>query len=154
MRRVLWIAALAVAVMAGAAVAQGQKGSAKAPAEPQKQQSMQKMQTHDQAMRMEHMQATMKDCDQLMERVRETNRWMEKQNADAGYREMGRYMEEAGKQLHLMLVKMDQMSKDKVMQKDQDRLRDMDRLNDRLHTMVKEMDQAHKMLRQMAGGPA
>jgi hypothetical protein len=60
-------------------------------------------------------------------------------------------MEQAGERLQQMLRQMDRIHQTPDLLKDQDRVRDLDQLRDRLRDMQRDMDQAHDALRKMVG---
>jgi hypothetical protein len=93
----------------------------------------------------------MRTMDRLMERIRETNRWMAQQPPQEGFRAMGRQMEQAGDRLREMLREMDRLHQDPAVTGDRDRARETDRLRDRLHDMQRQMEQAHDALRKAIG---
>jgi hypothetical protein len=172
MKRAPWMLTVAALLLMAAAQAGAQKGTTQQGQQQQQrqaQQQQQQQQVHQQmqqqmhmtdaqqrehAMRMERIQATTKEAEQLRERVRQTNQLMKKQHLDGGYPEMAQMMERTGEQLHLMLVKLDGICQDPAVQRDQDRLREMDQLHDRLHTMVKEMERARSTLAKAVGSGA
>jgi len=97
--------------------------------------------------------AQMREMHQHMERLMlslaETNQWMEQHRAREQFRAMGQQMEQAGERLREMLRQMDRLHQDPELAGDRDRLRDMDRLRDRLRDMTRDLDQAHDALRKM-----
>lgn len=152
MKRALIIALAAATVFAG--VAQAQQRSESRQKEqvqraPQTQQAQRAQQGQQQ--RMERMQSSLRHMEGIQTRVREMNQRMERQGTEDGIRELGRHMEQTGEQVQLMLRRMDQLCQDPAMQRDQDRLRHMDRLHDRLRTMAREIEQAHFALARVAG---
>jgi hypothetical protein len=106
----------------------------------------------EQLTRMHRMQETMTQMDRLMAQVRDMNQWMTQQHACDACLQMGKDMEQAGTQLRTMLQRTDQLNKDPHIQGDQVRLRELDRLHERLRDMVQQMDQARESLRKLAGG--
>lgn len=99
------------------------------------------------------MQQTMQNMERVMTTVRETNRWMEQNRAQAGLVTMGRELEGAGDRLRLMLREMDRVCRDPEMELRQDRLRQMDRLHDRVQILIRELDQTRETLRDAAQMP-
>lgn len=117
------------------------------------QQQQQQLQLQVQAQNQERIRALQQQVDGLMLKLRETNRYMAQQRTHQQYEELGRQMEQATERVRDMLRQMDQINKDGTLLADQDRLRDFDRLRDRLHDMTRDMDQAHDALRQMIHKP-
>jgi hypothetical protein len=99
---------------------------------------------------MQHMTQQM---ERVMTTVRETNRWMEQNRVQDGFLKMGRELEGAGERLRQMLREMDRVCQEPGMQRQQDRLREMDRLQERLQLLVREMDQTRETLRNVAQAP-
>lgn len=91
--------------------------------------------------------------ERVMTTVRETNRWMEQNRVQDGFLKMGRELEGAGERLRQMLREMDRVCQEPGMQRQQDRLREMDRLQERLQLLVREMDQTRETLRNVAQAP-
>lgn len=106
----------------------------------------------EQMTRMQRMQETMTRMDRLMVQIRDMNQWMTGQHACDACLQMGKDMEQAGTQLRTMLQRTQQLSKDPHIQGDQTRLRELDRLHQRLRDMVQQMEQARESLRKVAGG--
>lgn len=106
----------------------------------------------EQMTRMQRMQENTTRMDRLMTQIREMNQWMTQQHACDVCLQMGKDMEQTGRQLQTMLQRMEQLHQDPHIQSDQTRLRDMDRLQDRLRDMIRQMDQARDALRKIAGG--
>jgi FtsZ-binding cell division protein ZapB len=65
---------------------------------------------------------------------------------------MGQELEGAGERLRTMLREMERVCEDPQMQREQERLREMDRLQERLRALVGEMDQAGESLHHVAAG--
>lgn len=145
------ITAAAIAFVAVVASAQQPRSAPPRQGEQVQQGQQAQRMLLEQNARMERMRNSVQQCDQLQNRARELNQWMEKQGTEQGLREMGRHMEETGDRLQLMLRKTEQLCQDPAIQRDRDRMRDMDRFHDRLRTMLREMDEAHEMLRKLAG---
>jgi crotonobetainyl-CoA:carnitine CoA-transferase CaiB-like acyl-CoA transferase len=59
-------------------------------------------------------------------------------------------MEQAGDRLRQMLREMDRLHQDPQFLQQQDRVRDMDQLQERVQNMVREMDHAQQALRRLA----
>jgi len=91
--------------------------------------------------------------ERVMATVRETNRWMEQNRVQDGFLKMGRELEGAGERLRQMLREMDRVCQEPGMQRQQGRLREMDRLQERLQLLVREMDQTRETLRNVAQAP-
>ncbi len=115
----------------------------------QQQQQMQQMQ-QQQMQRLHEMQQV---HERLLLQMRETNRWMAQQQVDQPFRQMGKIMQQAGDQVRDMLRQMDRLHQDPALVPDRDRLRDMDKLQDRLRDMTRDLDQAHDALRLMIHKP-
>ena len=96
-------------------------------------------------------QEMIRNMDQLMDRIRETNRWMAQRQPAEGFRAMGQQMERAAGQLGEMLREINRLHQNPAVTQDRDRLRETDRLRDRLHDMQREMEQAHDALRKAIG---
>jgi hypothetical protein len=103
--------------------------------------------------RMQRMQHMTQQMERVMTTVRETNRWMEQNRVQDGFLKMGRELEGAGERLRQMLREMDRVCQEPGMQRQQDRLREMDRLQERLQLLVREMDQTRETLRNVAQAP-
>ena len=104
-------------------------------------------------MRMQRMQETMQHMDRVMAAVRQNNRWMEQNRVQNGFQRMGQELEGAGERLQLMLREMERLCNDPEMERDRDRLRQMDQLQERLQLMIREMDQTRETLRDVAAAP-
>ena len=72
---------------------------------------------------------------------------------DVGLGTGERELEGAGERLQLMLREMEQLCQDPEMERDQERLRQMDQLQERLRLMIQEMDEARETLRHVAAVP-
>ena len=130
----------------------------------QAQQNQQKQQQDQQHMQMQHMQqeqtrtmrmqATMQEMDGVMAHMRELSHWMQQNGTSYSLREMGQAMFQAGDRMQFMLKKMDQLCQDPEMQKDQERMRDMDQLQEKMRAMTREMKEAHDTFKQMVGAPS
>jgi len=108
--------------------------------------------TPSEQMRMHQMQETATRMEQLMTQMREMNQWMTQQHACDACLQMGKDMEQAGEQLQTMLRQMERLNKDPHIQGDETRLREMDRLHERLRDMIQQMEQARDALHKIAGG--
>lgn len=95
----------------------------------------------------------LQNMDRLMVQLRETNRWMAQNQVENQYRTLGRQMERTAEQLRNMERSMTQIRPEVAAQRDQDRLREMDQLRDRLHQMQLDLEGAHAALRKMVGRP-
>ena len=88
-----------------------------------------------------------------MASVRQNNRWMEQHRLQEGFRRMGRELEGAGERLQVMLREMERLCEDPQLQRDRERLREMDRLQERLRMLIRDMDQTRETLRDVAQAP-
>jgi hypothetical protein len=95
----------------------------------------------------------MQHMDRVMAAVRQNNRWMEQNRVQNGFQRMGQELEGAGERLQLMLREMERLCEDPEMERDRDRLRQMDQLQERLQLMIGEMDQTRETLRDVAAAP-
>jgi ABC-type nitrate/sulfonate/bicarbonate transport system substrate-binding protein len=87
--------------------------------------------------------------DRLMERIHETNRWMNQHRTQEHFQEMGKKMAEAGERIRDMLHRTDRLyTEDLNQDRDRDRIKDIDRLRDRLHDMERDLDRTHDALQQ------
>jgi hypothetical protein len=102
---------------------------------------------------MERQRDMMRDMDRLMDRIQETNRWMAEQRTRDHFQELGRHMADAGDRIRQMLHQLDQARGTPDLQRDRDRIRDMDHLQDRLHDMERDLDRAHDALRKSIHQP-
>ena len=66
---------------------------------------------------------------------------------------LGQELEGAGERLQLMLREMERLCDDPGMERDRDRLRQMDRLQKHLQLMIREMDETRETLRDVAAAP-
>lgn len=120
--------------------------------QPQAQQPQQQQMQSQQLMRMQQrMQETTTRMDRMMAQIRDMNQWMTQRQACQPCQGMGKDMEQAGDRLQSMLRQMDQLQKDPLFSKDQDRLRDMDRMHDRVRDVIHQLDEAREALRLLAG---
>lgn len=120
--------------------------------QPQQQlQHQQQLHSQQMARLQQRMQESTQRMDRLMTQIRDMNQWMAQRQACQPCRTMGQDMEQAGGRLQSMLKQMDQLHKDPQFTGDQDRLRDMDRLHDRLRDMIHQLDDARESLRLLAG---
>jgi hypothetical protein len=148
---------LLVAVLAGAAPLAAQQGGQQPGAGPRQpgagpgQQQPRGPEAWPQTAKGQQHQEVTRRMEQLVDRVRETNRWMAQRKSAEGFRAMGREMEQAGERLREMLRQVDRLHQDPTVTRDLDRLRETDRLRDRLHDMERQMEQAHQALRKAVG---
>lgn len=102
---------------------------------------------------MERQQDMMRRMDQLMVQLRETNEWMAQYQAQEQYREFGREMERSGEQLVMMAHHLDRVRQDPELQRDRERLEYVDRLQDRLCDMRRDLERAHEELQSLIRKP-
>jgi hypothetical protein len=88
--------------------------------------------------------------ERVMGAVRENNRAMEQSRVQEGFLKMGRELEGAGDRLRLMVREMDRVCQEPSMQRDRDRLREMDRLQERLQLLIRDVDQTRETLHSVA----
>jgi hypothetical protein len=146
------LCATGLAVGAGAQHGPGGQQQQQQQQQQRQQQHQQQAQT-DQLMRMQRMQETMRHMERVMSAVRQNNRWMDQNHVQNGFRRMGRELEGAGERLQVMLHEMERLCEGSEMRGDRDRLRQMDRLQERLHVLIREMDETRETLRNAAGAP-
>ena len=102
---------------------------------------------------MQRMQETMQHMDRVMAAVHQGNRWMEQNRIQKGFVRMGQELEGAGDRLQRMLREMERLCETPEVQQNRERLRDMDRLQERLQELVREMDETRETLRDAAARP-
>lgn len=158
MRTTAWAGALVLAAALGVAPLAAQQGGGQQPGARAGQQGGAPGQQQPrgpeawpQTAKGQQHQEVSRRMEQLLEQVRETNRWMAQREAAEGFRAMGRDMEQAGERLREMLRHVDRLHQDPAVTRDRDRLRETDRLRDRLHEMERQMEQAHEALRKAIG---
>jgi len=99
------------------------------------------------------MQETMQHMERVMAGVRQNNQWMEQNRIQEGFRRMGQELEGAGERLQLMVRAMERLCEDPQVQRDRERLREMDRLQERVQLLIREMDQTRETLGNVAHAP-
>jgi len=91
--------------------------------------------------------------ERVMTGVRQNNQWMEQNRTQEGFRRMGRELEGAGERVQTMAREMERLCSDPQIRRDRDRLREMDRLQERLQNLIREMDATRETLRDVAREP-
>lgn len=155
------VTALLIAAVALAQPMHQQQGQQNQQQQMQQQHEQMQMQGQQQMQHMQQeqtrtmrMMATQEEMNGVMQHMRQLHDWMGHNESPHAYREMAMAMIQAGERLQFMLKKMDQVCQDPQMQKDQERMRQMDQLQERLRNMTQEMKQSHDVLEQMAGAPS
>ena len=99
---------------------------------------------------MERQQEMLREMDRLMARIQETNQWMNQHRTQEHYQELGRHMAQTGERIRDMLHRTEQLYTPEL-DRDRDRIRDVDQLRDRLHDMERDLDRAHDALQKAIG---
>jgi len=89
--------------------------------------------------------------ERLMTQVREMNQTMVRQQANQQLQQMGQEMEQATLRIRDMVRSMERLHQDPEFTGSAERIRQMDRLQERLTNTMREMEQVQASLRAMIG---
>jgi len=147
MKRLMAAVALLALLVAAAALAQ-QKGEDQP---QQRARQMQQQSVQPEPARTVRADAALKELDGVMTHMRELSQWMTRNGTCHAYREMGEAMIQTGDRVQLMLRKMEQVCEDPDTTPTPEQLRELDRLQDKLRVMTRELKDAHDMLERIVG---
>ena len=94
-----------------------------------------------------------RDCDDMLEKIRETNGWMEKSRVPERYLELGRHLSSSVMQVRDVADVLAALCDDPSLQQDKERLRDLDRLKENVRLLLRVHDRSHLALRKLVRMP-
>lgn len=144
-----WWVVLALCLLPGPALAQSSGGKpAQAPAS-----GGNSLAERQHAERRAQIQLIRRDCDDMLEKIRETNSWMEKTRVSDRYQELGRHLASSVSQVRDVADALAALCDDPALQQDKERLRDLDRLKENVRLLLRIHDRSHLALRKLVRMP-